>query len=792
MRSLLLVAALLSTGPAGAEEKAALDGLVLDESGAALPRAVATLRRPAVGFELSVPADAVGRFHFDAPAGVYDLGAAAEGFSVAQVRVELVSGRRTEVRLTLRPGVFSEEVTVVGTRLAASHETLRRIPGSVDLILPEDLAASRVLNVSEALRKASGVNVRDEEGLSLRPNIGIRGTNPTRSAKVLLLEDGVPVSFAPYGDNASYYHPPIERFEGVEVLKGSAQIGYGPVTIAGVINYITPGPPLEPSLLLRAAAGGRDYASAQAQAGGTWGTTGLLLDYAYKQGDGARDNTHSRLNDATLKTVFALGARQSLTLKATAYAEDSALTYSGLRESEYAANPRGNAFVNDAFAGRRFGASVRHSAVLGHEALLATQVYAARFGRDWWRQSSNSSQRPNDAADPSCGGMANLLTTCGNEGRLRDYDQLGVEPRLRFGHRLFGARSEAEVGLRAHFETQERRQENGDTPTARSGRLTENNRRENQAFSGFVQNRLLLGPLTLTPGARFEHVRYERTNRLAGGGQGVTGRTRVGQWIPGVGAAFDIGRQVSLFTGIHRGFAPPRTEDVISNATGGVVELQAERSWNFELGVRAQPHAGASLAATFFRTNYENQVVPASVAGGAGATLTNGGETLHQGFELSARVDSGTWTGSRHNLFVRGAFTALPTARFEGARFSGIPGLTDLSVSGNRLPYAPERNLSVAVGYAHPSSLNAQVELIHVSRQFADDLNTVAPSADGQRGRIPAHTIWNASLNVPVGRHLVAFASVKNLFDELYIVDRTRGILPGMPRVAQAGLSARF
>jgi Fe(3+) dicitrate transport protein len=36
------------------------------------------------------------------------------------------------------------------------------------------------------------------------------------------------------------------------------------------------------------------------------------------------------------------------------------------------------------------------------------------------------------------------------------------------------------------------------------------------------------------------------------------------------------------------------------------------------------------------------------------------------------------------------------------------------------------------------------------------------------------------------------FVSVKNLFDQNYIVDRTRGILPGSPRLVQAGFKLDF
>jgi Fe(3+) dicitrate transport protein len=36
------------------------------------------------------------------------------------------------------------------------------------------------------------------------------------------------------------------------------------------------------------------------------------------------------------------------------------------------------------------------------------------------------------------------------------------------------------------------------------------------------------------------------------------------------------------------------------------------------------------------------------------------------------------------------------------------------------------------------------------------------------------------------------FVTLKNLLDETYIVDRTRGILPGSPRLVQAGFKVNF
>src|SRR5512134_839966 len=169
-------------------------------------------------------------------------------------------------------------------------EDLYRIPGSGEVLDRETLEAAHVLTVNEALRKIPGINARDEEGFGLRPNVGVRGLNPTRSTKVTLLEDGIPLSYAPYGDNASYYHPPIDRYERIDVLKGSGQLLYGPQTVGAVIGYVTPNPPEKPAGRLTLLGGNRDYLNFHGDYGWTWKKTGFLFDYLRKQGDGARDN----------------------------------------------------------------------------------------------------------------------------------------------------------------------------------------------------------------------------------------------------------------------------------------------------------------------------------------------------------------------------------------------------------------------------------------------------------------------------------------------------------------------
>src|SRR5688572_26403042 len=473
---------------------ATLMGKVVDQTGAAIPHAAISVRRDATGFLRQIASDAQGAFQLtDLLPGEYAVTVTNTGFTVAAERVMLQSGQTRRVELTLQIGSLNEAVVVLATEVAGNTERLRRLPGSVDVIDRETLDRGNVMTTNEALRKIAGINVRDEEGLGLRPNIGIRGLNPTRSTKVLLLEDGIPLTYAPYGDNASYYHPPIERFERVEVFKGGAQIGYGPQTISGLVNYITPAPPSRRAGAVHIAGGNRAYFNGHGNYGDTIGKTGFLVDYMRKQADGSRENLHSDLNDVNLKLTRSAGSNHVWTFRNNYYSEDSNITYSGLRQSEWDENPRANPFRNDFFYVDRFGTSATHGYTFNGNVALTTNAYFTSFRRHWWRQSSNSGQRPNDSADPNCGGMANLSTTCGNEGRLRQYYTFGVEPRLRVHHRAFGIVGEADFGARVHFEHQNRRQENGATPTARLGDVVELNLRSNQAYSTFALNRFLFG-----------------------------------------------------------------------------------------------------------------------------------------------------------------------------------------------------------------------------------------------------------------------------------------------------------
>lgn len=727
---------------------------------------------------------ALGCTVFAQPAGAAGLADATEAAAV------MAAAEATEAAEAAEATDAPQTVVVIGQRSG-----VREVPGSAATIEQEDLIRARVFTVNEALRQAPGVYPRDEEGLGLRPNIGIRGLNPTRSTKVLLLEDGLPLAYAPYGDSASYYHPPIRRFERIEVLKGASQIRFGPGTIGGVINYVTPPAFTEPGGSVLVAGGNRGYREVDVTAGAGLFGFGTLLHANFTQSDSSRDNQALEISDIYLKVEREFGEDHSISLRLSRSTEDSQVTYSGLTQAEFERAPRGNPFVNDVFLIERVGGSALWSWDLADGVTLVTAAHGSWFDRDWWRQSSNSGQRPNDSSDPACGGMANLLTRCGNEGRLREYNTYGVESRLSLRRQYGGLTVSAETGVRLTRERQRRLQVNSDTPSGRTpgtsvnAGLRENNLRTAEATAIYLTTTFDFGRLAIMPGVRYEDIRYARTNFLTA--TPVSGRTELTEWVPGIGFRYDLSDTLTLYGGLHRGFAPPRVEDAISNTTGGSVDLDSEQSTNIEIGLRGEPVPGLFMDLAWFRLEFDNQIIPASVAGGSGATLTAAGETVHMGVEASFRGSARDMGLMEENdVFFRGSVTFVVEAEFAGARFSQVAGAGTVRVTGNRLPYAPEVLLNFAAGYAWGEVAEFQVEYSFTSQQFTDDLNTVPGTADGQRGLIPEYGIWNATLNVnPPSWPLGFYVTVKNLTDELTIADRSRGILPGTPRLLQAGIT---
>jgi Fe(3+) dicitrate transport protein len=672
-----------------------------------------------------------------------------------------------------------------------------RLPGSAAVLNNSSIRLTFPVSGNEVLRKVSGLHLVDEEGIGMRANIGIRGLDPDRSRTVLVLEDGVPVALAPYGEPELYYSPAIDRMSGVEVLKGSGSILFGPQTIGGVINYLTANPPPVPTTEASLRGGQNGFFVGRVSHGTTFGNTGYQVSLLRKSGDGVGILDYA-ITDVNAKFKHVLAPNSVLGVKVGLYDESSNSTYVGITQAMFDSGlyDYTHPAPDDQLSIRRYSVSATHDYFFSPSIRLRTTAYGYTTTRNWSRQDFRTSFRATDTYDRIVGDL-HFFNRTGN--RNRTFEVLGIEPRLSMDTRILGFRNEVDLGVRYLYERAYEKRIDGTMVRPTSGNLREDEIRTGYASSGYVQSKFYVSDaFTVTPGIRFEHFDYERDILRRNNAEvNVTSQDQTSKFIPGIGLNQRLNESSSVFAGVHRGFAPPRVKDAIS-ASGTSEELDAELSWNYEIGYRGMVLAGWMFETTLFYMNFENQVIPVSESsGGIGQTgasgLTNGGRTRHVGVEGSI---SGEWTqlaGSDLGLGLDAQVT-YTKARFSSDRFVD-DGADVVNVNGNTLPYAPEVLVNSTAHVLLPAGLRASVTATYTGLQYGDVLNRSVPTFDGQEGQLRAFTVIDANLSwsVPKFDKISASLAVKNVTNERYIVSRRpQGIRLGLPRFVSAGLEIKM
>jgi Fe(3+) dicitrate transport protein len=682
------------------------------------------------------------------------------------------------------------QIDIIGRNI----DLINKIPGSAYLITSSQLTNKQPLTGNEVLRKVTGVYVVDEEGVGLRTNIGIRGLDPDRSRTVLMLEDGVPIALAPYGEPEMYYTPAIDRMKSVEILKGSGSILFGPQTIGGVINYITNDPPpVGQRTNLNISGGSEGYFLGEVGYGTTLDNIGLNINFLHKQADKV-GVTNFNLNDITAKIKFPLGENSKLGVKISTYDETSNSTYIGITQTMY---DKGEYFTqiapNDKLEIRRYSASVTHDYFFSENAYLRTTLFGYTTTRNWLRQ--DFSRKPTTNGTGVVFGDTNISNgaiymrnSTGN--RNREFEVAGIEPRFYLKYSLGNVRSELESGFRFLYERAFEQRINGKVASAISGDLKNDEIRTGYAASIFAQNRFYLSDeLTIIPGIRLENFDYERDiYRTNFRDTSLVNNSSVFSVLPGIGFNYNINNIYSVFAGIHRGFAPPRIKDAITNS-GTVLQLESELSWNYELGIRANIASLISVEVTGYMLDFSNQIIPVSESSGDfGTGYVNGGETLHMGLEAGAKLALDRFINSDYGIIL-GVNVTASKSTYDADRFISVDG-ERININGNKLPYAPEIYLSGSLDIMTPFGLGLQFSGTYIGEQFTDQLNTNIASPDGENGKMPSYFLLDITGRYPLsGINSSLYISVKNIFDERYISSRRpQGIKVGLPRFITAGV----
>ncbi|MBC8145106.1 MAG: TonB-dependent receptor plug domain-containing protein, partial [bacterium] len=342
-RIFLLIALLLGFGPSKNTVAYAQAGVTGTITGTVVDSATreslvgAAVFVDASGRRIGVATSRNGAFTLSGvPVGATTVHARLIGYRQAEAQVNIAANVSVNVIIELsQRDVAMRPVEVIGE----SPEVHSRMVGTATRVDARALASIAPIGTQEVLQYIPGVNAASDDGIgNSRISVGIRGLSPRRSARVLVLEDGIPIAPAVYLYPNMYYNPPAERVDAVEVIKGSAAIRYGPQTMGGVINYLTSRPRSSFGALGQLSVGTNGYISALAEIGG-WGSDVIHpeIQLLYKRGDGYRSNNSFAQYNATLKVNVLPDEDRILYIKGNVDHEVSDATYTGLTEYSFAA-----------------------------------------------------------------------------------------------------------------------------------------------------------------------------------------------------------------------------------------------------------------------------------------------------------------------------------------------------------------------------------------------------------------------------------------------------------------------
>jgi Fe(3+) dicitrate transport protein len=647
-------------------------------------------------------------------------------------------------------------IEVVGKRV----DDAKRLTGSVVLVDREQIEAIQPLSTEDALRRVPGINIKSEEETSIVANFGIRGLSASES-KSLMLEDGVPVAPGLFIGNERYFNPRIQRVENIEVLKGSASLRYGPSTIGGVVNYQTKNP--QEGVLISARAGSYDMREVSVEAGATTASGDAFMGVVatHAESDGFMNKGYD-MDDVMIKAGLAINDAHTLGLKVSWYDNDANISYRGLLLDDYRKGAEYNPAPDDTFLTDRQSADVSHEWVLNSQATLKTVAYYSEVTRDYWRYSVDT------AASTAAGRWVYTDALTGNN---RAFERVGFESRLQLTNTWFGLDGEAEFGLRYMEE------ESNDTrirATRDADRTGINDRHRVDSaddMAAYVQNRFEINDrLALTPGLRVES--YEQ-RRVILSDNNASAKTRNTEWLPGLGATYEVNDASQIFGGVYRAFSPAANEVALDGLQDQ--QLDGERSTNFEFGVRGTRGALNYEVAAFYM-DFDNQVVTGN--SDPNLSQSNAGQTTHAGMEASFGYVFG------NGFSIDANATWVPESNFETGDYRG-----------NRLPYAPKVLANLSLNYQR-GDFSGGVLVHHRGEQYGTPDNQIAlptGAAGGiWGGRLAAYTITDAVAQYEVNSNLTVFGSVKNLMDERAITGLRQGIYVAPGRSVEMGVRIRL
>ncbi|MBA3681294.1 MAG: TonB-dependent receptor [Bacteroidetes bacterium] len=670
---------------------------------------------------------------------------------------------------------------VEGTTIYAGKKT--------EAIYLQDLNANLAANNSRQIfSKIAGINIFENDGSGATVGIGGRGLNPNRISNFNTRQNGYDISADALGYPESYYTPPTEAIERIEILRGAAGLQFG-TQFGGMINYKFTEAPTNKKIAakFRQTGGSFGFVNSFNQLSGTVKKFSYNTFYQYKQYSGWRERSqlHSHTAFASLKYQF----NDRFFIKG----EYTFLSYlaqqpGGLTDKQFEKDPTLVNRYRNWFKVNWNLFSVSADYKVSDKGRFNFLFFGLNAGRD---------------ALGNLGRIDRIDDTATYRNLLSDsYNNYGGELRFLQRYILFNNNSHFLIGARIYKGNTNRKQGDANKTDKPHFKFLNPDDLENSSYifpssnyALFIENIFqLTRKWSVTPGVRLENIvtssdgYYRLLNKDLAGNVLLDMKIADNRsnnrsfMLAGIGTQLKLNKSVELYANFSQNYRSINFNDMrVLNPNFQVdPNLKDETGFTADGGFRGVVKNILYFDVSGFFLNYQNRI--GSVLRVDSTTYniirfrTNISDSKNTGIEAFGEID---WIKlikktSKHKLstFVNMSYI---NAIYVSSQQSAY--------NNKKVEYVPDVIFRTGVTYAY-KKFSLTYQYSYTAQQFSDADNSLSTSS-AIYGIIPAYSIMDISANYS-WRFLGFSAGVNNVANSSYFTRRAEGypgpgILPADP-----------
>ena len=651
-----------------------------------------------------------------------------------------------------------------------------------EVILIEQSMGNLASNNSRQIyNQIPGLNIYQNDDAGLQLNVGGRGLDPNRTSNFNTRQNGYDISADVLGYPESYYTPPAEALEEIQIIRGAASLQYG-TQFGGLINFkLKTADPFKPfSLKTRNTLGSNNLLTNYTEVSGTLNKFKYLGYVNLKKGNGFRPNSKFNSSNVFFQVGYDFSESTSLSAEIT-YLDYLAQQGGGLSDLMFNQNPYQSNRSRNWFALSWFLYNLKFEHSFSSDSNFSLNLFGLDAERNalGFRSNRVSQIDPNQERDLIKGDFKNI----GVELRwLKRYELANFKSVFLIGSKYYNsdnssqqgpgsANKDADFDFRLDEFANYNQQSNYIYP--------------NQNLALFTENIFYLLPkLSLTPGIRFEFIEtgafgsFKRINTDAAGNV-ILNRTvptsevrRRDFALFGLGVGYKPNLNLEFYGNVSQNYRSVTFTDIsiVNPAYSINPNISDEKGFTSDMGVRGNIKKSFSFDANLFRLFYSNRIGFIQKRGTDGSVKTergNVGDAVLYGLESLLDFNVKEITSIKNENFLLNYFV-----NFSYIKSEYITSLTP-GVTGKKVEFVPEVNFKTGIKVAY-QNYSFNVQYSYLSEQFSDSSNATSGNLSGVIGLIPAYDILDVSSAFSKGKFRFELG-INNLLNEVYFTRRATG-----------------